>query len=105
MKIANTDEIIVSLNDTLLDELQQQELDEESLAQVQGGAFGLPFGGSSTLRIPVGSQPRFGRPSAAGDCWIQCNGNSFQPSSEGSVFGGGLPRPGGVLPGGGFRVR
>jgi hypothetical protein len=50
MRTAKQDEAIVSLNQTLLEELQLQELDTCSLAEVQGGGR-LPFTGSQTLQV------------------------------------------------------
>jgi hypothetical protein len=89
-----TEETIVSLNETLLEEV---ELDAEGLENVRGGALTFARLGTTAigqLRRPTGL--------ANGDCTVQCTGNCIVKEALGNNGTGVFTRPNsltGIQPG------
>lgn len=91
------EETIVSLNETLLEEV---ELDAEGLENVRGGALTLTRLGTTTigqLKNPIGGLHN--------SCDVNCGRNCFIAEGQGTADGGVFTRTNSSLPGihvGGF---
>src|SRR3954468_23565041 len=104
MSNIKNEESIVSLNETLLDELELEGLDEKSLGDVRGGITRQAFVGTDVLRlngpivVPV-------RPTApiSDICIIHECGKNDPKGGKGleGLFGKDSPLGGGILGGGG----